>query len=111
MSKRNDKLLLEDILEAIQKIKEYTKELNLESFIQDRKTTDAVIRNFEVIGEAANHLSKDIKDKNPEVPWHRLRGLRNRIVHECFGIDKEIVWAIIENDLDDLTHQILSIFK
>lgn len=106
MSKREDSLLLEDILEAASKIKKYTTELDFDSFIRDGKTVDAVIRNFEIIGEAATRLSEVFKSGNPEIPWHRLRGFRNRIVHEYFGVDLEIVWSIIENDLDDLMAQL-----
>jgi uncharacterized protein with HEPN domain len=63
---------------------------------------DAVVRNFEVIGEAANRIDQEFRDENPEIEWKRIRGFRNRIVHEYFGIDYEIVWEIIENYLDEL---------
>ena len=100
MSEQNFQLLLEDIYEAILKIKRYTNGLDLNSFIQDEKTIDAVIRNFEIIGEAANRINPDFKLKNPELNWEHLRGFRNRIIHEYFGIDYEIVWSIIEQDLE-----------
>lgn len=63
---------------------------------------DAVVRNFEIIGEAANRIDPDFRDENPEIEWIRIRGLRNRIVHDYFGIDYEIVWDIIETYLDEL---------
>lgn len=63
---------------------------------------DAVIRNFEVIGEAANRLTENYKNNNPEIEWSHLRGFRNSIVHEYFGIDLEIVWHIIEENLAEL---------
>ena len=66
-----------------------------ESFINDSKTIDAVIRNFEIIGEAANRLPDEFKDSHPQVDWHKIRGFRNRIVHDYLGIDFEIVWHII----------------
>ena len=69
---------------------------------QDDKTIDAVVRNFEIIGEAANRIDPDFRMKNPEIEWERIRGFRNRIVHDYFGIDYEIVWSIIENDLNGL---------
>lgn len=106
MSKREDSLLLEDILEAASKIKKYTTELDYNAFVEDGKTVDAVIRNFEIIGEASSRLSEVFKSRNQEIPWHRLRGFRNRIVHEYFGVDLEIVWSIIENDLDYLMTQL-----
>jgi uncharacterized protein with HEPN domain len=102
MSKRSDDLLLNDILESINKIKLYTSNLNFDSFINDSKTVDAVIRNFEIIGEASNRLSEVFKENNVEIDWFRIIGFRNRIVHDYVGIDFEIVWSIIQNDLDSL---------
>ncbi len=102
MSKRDTYLLLEDILESCRKIKKYTSGLNYESFIVDDKTIDAVVRNFEIIGEAANKIEPDFWDQNPQIEWRRIRGFRNRVVHEYFGIDFGIVWTIIEDYLDEL---------
>lgn len=102
MSKRDTILLLDDMLQSAQKIKQYTKGLNYESFLSDDKTIDAVVRNFEIIGEAANRINQDFRDSNPEIEWKRIRGLRNRIVHDYFGIDYEIVWSIVETYLDEL---------
>ena len=67
---------------------------------------DAVIRNFEIIGEAANRLTEDFKDENSNIDWHRIRGFRNRIVHDYFGIDYEIVWQIKETFLPKTLEQI-----
>ena len=106
MSRRDVVLLLEDILEAAQKIKRYSSGLNYEAFIDDDMTMDAVVRNFEIIGEAANRFSDDFRILNPQIEWDRMRGFRNRIVHDYFGIDYEIVWDIIENDLDMLIEQV-----
>ena len=106
MSKRDLILLLEDMLDSARKIEKYTKNLDFESFSNDDKTLDAVVRNFEIIGEAANRIDPDFRIINPEIEWNRIRGFRNRIVHDYFGIDYEIVWAIIENDLKSLIEQI-----
>jgi len=106
MSKRDLKLLLEDMLESALKIKRYTVNIDFDSFLKDDKTMDAVVRNFEIIGEAANRLPPDYRLTNPELEWKRIRGFRNRIVHDYFGIDYEIVWAIIENDLNNLIEQL-----
>ena len=76
--------------------------MNFDSFINDSKTVDAVIRNFEIIGEASNRLSEVFKENNVEIDWFRIIGFRNRIVHDYVGIDFEIVWSIIQNDLDSL---------
>ncbi len=102
MSKREIIFLLEDMLLSAQRIKKYTEGLDFNMFAADQKTLDAVVRNFEIIGEAANRINPDFKDSNPEIEWKRIRGFRNRIVHEYFGIDNEIVWDIIETYIDEL---------
>jgi len=99
MSKRTPNLLVSDILDSAQKILDYTRDLSFENFITDSKTIDAVIRNFEIIGEAANRLPEEFKEKYPSIDWHRIRGFRNRIVHDYFGIDFSIVWQIRDSFL------------
>ncbi|NDV14415.1 DUF86 domain-containing protein [Muricauda sp. TY007] len=102
MSKRDNNLLIGDMIESAQKIVLYTKDMGFNDFENDSMTVDAVIRNFEIIGEAANRLDEEYKTNNPDIEWDHLRGFRNRIVHEYFGIDLEIVWQIIEDDLPNL---------
>ena len=111
MSKRDSKLLLSDILSSIEKIKAYTADDTFETFIENSKTIDAVVRNFEIIGEAANRLPEDFKDSRKEINWLRIRGFRNRIVHDYMGIDFQIVWTIIEKDLDQLAKDIATILQ
>lgn len=111
MSGREAKLLLLDILESIEKIKNYTSGFSFQDFIEDSKTCDAVIRNFEIIGEAANRLPEEIKEKHQEINWFRIRGFRNRIVHDYMGIDYSIVWSIIENDLESLSGEISKVIN
>ena len=106
MSERNTELLLQDILESSRKIHEYTKNFSFEEFINDSKTVDAVIRNFEIIGEAAGRLPKEFKEQQPEINWLRIKGFRNRIIHDYFGIDYQIVWKIIQDDLLQLIESI-----
>lgn len=98
------------MIESAQKIMSYTKDMTFDSFENDSKTVDAVIRNFEIIGEAANRLTEAYKAENPEIEWDHLRGFRNRIVHEYFGIDLEIVWQIIEDDLPRLNQTLIKKF-
>ena len=109
MSKREPVFLVEDIIDSANKIIEYTHSLSFEDFTKDSKTIDAVIRNFEIIGEAANRLPEDFKDKHPGVDWHRIRGFRNRIVHDYFGIDYSIVWEIKESFLSILITSLRSL--
>lgn len=99
------------MLESALKIKRYTTSLDYDSFLDDEKTIDAVVRNFEIIGEAANRTDPDFRIMNPSIDWMRIRGFRNRIVHDYFGIDYEIVWTIIENDLDNLIEQIENVIS
>jgi uncharacterized protein with HEPN domain len=109
MSKRDWKLFVEDILESVEKIEEYVKDMTLDDFKQDRKTTDAVVRNFEIIGEASRYIPDDIKIKFQNVDWKAIAGLRNRIAHEYFGISLAIVWEIIKGELPILKEQMKEI--
>lgn len=106
MSKRTPKLLLEDIIESGTKILDYTNNFSFDEFLSDSKTVDAVIRNFEIIGEAANLLPDEFKDAYPGIDWHRIRGFRNRIIHDYFGIDFNIVWKIKETFLPETLRQL-----
>lgn len=102
MSKREPKLLFEDILECAEKILLYTEGYSFEQFMSDQRTMDAVIRNFEIIGEAASRLPEDSKSKLPTLEWHKLRGFRNRPAHDYFGIDYDLVWKTKIKLLPDL---------
>jgi len=106
MSKRDPLLLIEDIIESIEKIESYTNQIAYSEFVNDEMMKDAVIRNLEIIGEAANRLGSDFHQKHPEIEWKRIRGFRNRIVHHYFGIDFDIVWSIIENDMETLNKKL-----
>jgi uncharacterized protein with HEPN domain len=102
MPSREWKLRIEDIIEAIEKIRAYTAEISLETFGGDSKAVDAVIRNVEVIGEASQHLPSDIRARFPKIPWDEMRGIRNVLIHEYFGVDVEVLWETIQSDLPPL---------
>lgn len=106
MSKRSTELLIDDIIKSARKILAYTIDSSFEQFIADEKTIDAVVRNFEIIGEAANRLPEDFKDAHTDIDWFRIKGFRNRIVHAYFGIDYTIVWNIKETFLPSLLMQL-----
>jgi uncharacterized protein with HEPN domain len=93
-SERDPILYLEDILTSMNRVEEYIEGLNFTKFKMDYKTVDAVIRNFEIIGEASKNVAQEIKERHTEVPWDEMYRLRNRISHEYFGIDYEIIWDI-----------------
>ena len=111
MSKRSPQLLLEDIIESANKILSYTDGLSYEQFLADGRTVDAVVRNFEIIGEVANRLPEEIRDQYPNIDWHRIRGFRNRIVHDYMGIDYEIVWLIKQKFLPAMINEIGNILS
>jgi uncharacterized protein with HEPN domain len=93
---------LNDILESIADIREFTEGMDRERFSGDKKTVKAVVRSLEVIGESANKLPDHLKDRYPEISWQETIGMRNRLMHEYFGVDLDIVWQTIEEDLEPL---------
>lgn len=101
MKKREFIFFLEDIMLAMQRIREYTHTVHYSDFLHDFKTIDAVIRNFEIIGEATKNLPDHIKNKYPHIPWEEMYRLRNKISHEYFGIDYEILWNIVTEHLPE----------
>jgi len=104
--KRDYRLYLDDMLEAIGKIERYTEGLSYEQFRKDEKTNDAVITNFAIIGEAAKHIPAKIKKHYPEIPWKEMAGMRDKLVHEYFGIRLDVVWETITVRLPQLKNLI-----
>lgn len=111
MPKQSIKLYLRDINEAIGKIEGYIEGMTLNEFSGDAKTIDAVVRNVEIIGEAARQLPNDVRLKYPIVPWKQIVGARDKVIHEYFGIDIEIIWKTISEDLPVLKKQLGDIEK
>jgi uncharacterized protein with HEPN domain len=101
MPKRDDDLLLSDMIECSKKILDYVKGMDFDTFIDDAKTVDAVIRNFEVLGEASRYISLEIKLNNPFVEWRKIGDFRNIRIHDYLGINYETMWEIIENELPE----------
>jgi uncharacterized protein with HEPN domain len=102
MSKRPVDLLVVDIREAIKRIENYIEGMSFEDFSQDQKSIDAVARNLEIMGEAANRLPDEFKESHSDIEWYKIVGLRHRIVHEYFGVDLQIIWQILQKDLPEL---------
>ncbi len=98
-NERDPALYISDIILSMERVREYIAELDFQKFKWDYKTVDAVIRNFEIIGEATKNLPAELKEKYPSIPWDEMYRLRNRISHEYFGIDYEIIWDIATNHL------------
>jgi uncharacterized protein with HEPN domain len=99
---RDWQLRIEDILESIVRIQRYLDGMDQAKFTGDDRTMDAVVRNFGIIGEAASHLPEAVRTGHPEVPWSRMNGLRNLVIHEYFGVSPEILWSTATDDLPPL---------
>lgn len=106
MSERTDADFLTDIQEAISRIKNYTTGITYANFLADTKTQDAVIRNLEIIGEATKNLSGDLRDLYREVPWKSMAGIRDRLIHDYFGVNLDIVWQVGAEELPGVAESI-----
>ncbi|MCX9083761.1 MAG: DUF86 domain-containing protein [Candidatus Methanoperedens sp.] len=111
MSKRGNDELVEDIFEATRRLEIYSQDKEYGGFLEDLKTQDAVIRNFEIIGEAAKNITDDFKEKYPDIPWKDLAGIRDKLIHHYFGVNLEIVWYILKDDLPLLKDEIKRILE
>jgi uncharacterized protein with HEPN domain len=103
---RDPGLYLDDILESCARIERYTAGMTPDTFRADDRTVDAVLRNLAVIGEAAKRLPDDVRRAHPEVPWRRIAGLRDMLVHAYFGVDLDIVWDVVANRIPELRGQV-----
>lgn len=108
---REWRLRVEDILEAIGRIEEFVQEMDIDSFLRDRKTCDAVVRNLEIIGEAARNVPDSVAACHPEVPWKRAREMRNVLAHAYFGVNLRMVWQTIQEDLPPLKTQLNEVLR
>ncbi|MEM1562100.1 MAG: DUF86 domain-containing protein [Candidatus Bathyarchaeia archaeon] len=111
MRKRDYRDYLQDILDSIKDIEDFTRNVDFEDFARDRKTINAVIRSIEVIGEAAKHIPKSIRDKYPSIPWRKMAGMRDKLIHEYFGVDIKILWKTIKKDIPPLKPLIQNILE
>jgi uncharacterized protein with HEPN domain len=108
---RNQRLYLEDILAAIESIEAFVAGMDLETFQADDKTASAVIRKFEIIGEAVRHVPDDIRTAYSEVEWKEMAGMRDRLIHFYMGVNYRLIWQTIKNDLPITKSHIQKILK
>ena len=106
MSARGDAAWVDDIKEAVKRIERYTKRVGYQSFLKNKKTQDAVVRNLEIIGEAAKNISADFKQIHNDVDWKRIAGMRDKLVHHYFGVNWEIVWDVVKNKVPQLKSEL-----
>jgi uncharacterized protein with HEPN domain len=111
MSDRGNPAFLQDIAEAISAISLYIKDFDYLSFLKDGKTRDAVVRNLEIIGEAAKNIRDPFKKMHPALPWKEMAGVRDKLIHQYFGINYEVVWTIASQDLPALQKSLKLILK
>jgi uncharacterized protein with HEPN domain len=100
---RDYRLYLDDVIEAIRRIKEFTNRMDFDTFKADIKTQDAVVRNLEIIGEASGRLPEVVRQAAPEIEWRKVIGIRNILAHAYFGISLPIIWDVVQNKLDELS--------
>jgi uncharacterized protein with HEPN domain len=106
---RDPRDYINDILAEIARISEFTKGMTFDAFSMDTKTVYAVIRSFEVIGEAVKNLTDDVREKHPEIPWKRMAGMRDKLIHEYFGVSTKILWETIRNRIPELKEKLESL--
>lgn len=108
---RDPRLYLDDIISSCEKIQRYTHGMTFPQFVEDERTLDAVVRNIEIVGEAVRRIPEDMRRRHPEVEWIKIVALRNIVAHEYFGIDEEIIWDVVQNEVPLLLSQIQHILR
>lgn len=111
MKRRDYRDYLQDMIDSINDIDAFTKNMDFESFTKDRKTINAVIRSIEVIGEAAKNIPQSVRNKHTSIPWKKMVGMRDKMIHEYFGVDMEILWKTIKEDIPSLKPLVQELLK
>lgn len=109
MSKRSDQQLLLDMREATSRVLKYTAGFDERLFLEQEQTIDSVVRNIQIIGEAASRISKEFKEAHPEIEWPGIIGMRHRLVHDYFEIEERLIWRVIETKLPEFYEQLKKI--
>ena len=109
--KKDSKVFICHILESIHLIEKYIDQLPREDFLKSISTQDAVIRRLEIIGEAVKNIPPEFRDEYPDIPWRKIAGLRDVLIHGYFGVDLDLTWGIVKGDLPELERKIARILK
>ena len=111
MTVKSQRVFIEHMLDSISAIKEFSKNTSLNDLLSSRIKQSAIVREIEIIGEAAKNISENLKKTHKEVPWRDIIGTRDRMIHQYFGVDMEVVWNIVKRDIPTLEKQLVKIKK
>jgi len=109
MSERTEKASLLDMIEAAERACAYCQTMDYDTFLQDERTQDAVVRNVEILGEAAKNISDSLRTKHSNIPWKNIAGMRDKLIHDYFGVNFDVVWSVVQTDLPPLIQQLKAI--
>ncbi len=102
---------IQDMIDSINETEEFTREISLKDFKEDKKSINAVIRSLEIMGEAAKKIPDNIRKKHPGIPWKEMAGIRDKLIHEYHGVDLEIIWKVVKEELPPVKPLVLKLLK